>query len=60
MKEYNPYEIIIGALLIQGYSEEEATSILIEVIEEQKQLDNLGKSIHKLIEKELNDPKNWS
>lgn len=42
-------EIIIAALIKQGYSEDEAAELLRKFVEEQKQLDEIRDCFHSLI-----------
>ena len=60
MKDYEPFKIILDALIKQGYSEDNAATILVDLIEEQKQLDEISSSIHRIIREEIRNPKRWS
>lgn len=45
----NTLEIIINALIKQGYTEDEAGNLIAKLIEEQKQLDELRDFLVKLV-----------
>ncbi len=59
-KDLSPYETIFSALIKDGFSEHEAEELLCEVIEDQKGYDNIAERIHKMIEEEIKNPKNWN
>ena len=59
-KDYEPFEIILDALMSKGYSEEDAIDLLADIIEEHKQLDDVAGEIHRIYKEELNNPKNWN
>ena len=60
MKDLSPYETIFNALIKDGFSEQEAEELICEVIEEQKDYDNVAERIHKMIVEEIKNPKNWN
>ena len=45
----NTFEIIIEALMNKGYTEEQAGDLIRDLIEEQKQLDDIRNIFHNLI-----------
>lgn len=45
----NTFEIIIEALMNKGYTEEQAGYLIRDLIEEQKQLDDIRNIFHNLI-----------
>ena len=46
---FSSYEIIFNALLVDGYSEEEAEQLICDVIEDQIEMDNIARNIHNII-----------
>lgn len=60
MKDYEPFEIILDALMSKGYTEDEAAQLIIDLVEEHKQMDNIAEEIHRIYNEELNNPKNWN
>ncbi len=60
MIEKSKYIVILDALIKQGYSEDKANSMLIDLIEEQRQLDRICFEIHKMIDDELHDSEKWN
>lgn len=50
---YDSYDIIFDALLDAGYSESEAEQLICDVIEDQKDFDDIAKRIHKILQKDL-------
>ena len=43
------YEIIINALLADGYTEEEAEQLICDVIEDQIEFSNFAERVHEII-----------
>ena len=60
MKDANPYETIFNALIKDGFSEQEAEELICEVIEEQKDFDNIAERIHRKIAEDVKDPGRWN
>ena len=51
---FDAYDKILGALIAYGYSEEESMSLICEVIEDQRNMDDFADNIYRIIDKELN------
>ncbi len=52
MNKKTSFEIILFALIRLGYLEDEAVDLIVDVIEEQKELDNISSKIHAMIDKD--------
>lgn len=46
---YDAYDVVLDALLDKGYSESEAEVIICQIIEDQKEFDDIAKRIHNII-----------
>ncbi len=52
---FESYGKIFDALLEAGYTEEEAEQLLCDVITDQRDFDNYGERIHRILERLQND-----
>ena len=47
---FEAYDKIFNALLNDGYTEQEAESLICQVIQDQKEMDDIANNIHKNLE----------
>lgn len=47
---FETYDIILNALLNNGYTEQKAEELICQVIVDQKDMDDIASNIHKIIE----------